>query len=150
MPLVFDLTEAAQNLGRVATDVFTTMVDVQLQPCHRQPQNERYTAMLLFRAPVYAALLMECEPKAAAVLTRRMFSLEKIPVGFNDDVRDCLGEMVNMVGGNLRNFLPELEALDATPTVFASAQPAPAGDVAGSVSFETGAGCIRLSLCGAG
>lgn len=146
MPTSFDLTEAAANLGRVAQDVFAMMAGMELSPTERAMEDDRYTAVLLFRAPVRAALLMECELKAAAVLTRRMFSLEKVPIGFNADVRDCLGEMVNMIGGNLRNFFPELEALDMTPAVIAGGPDNVGNSDAAVSTFDTGAGCVRISL----
>lgn len=146
METAFDLTEASKHLGQAAQDVFAMMVGVELDPCVCSMATDRYNAMLLFRAPVRAALVMECEPKAAAVLTRRFLHLEKVPIGFNDDVHDCLGELVNMIGGNLRNFLPELQSLDATPNVWADRSDLPGEYGQHAVTFDTGFGYVRLSL----
>lgn len=146
MQAAFDLTEAIRHLGTVAQDVFAMMVGAELVQCTHSMPVERYNAMLLFRAPVHAALVLECEPKAAAVLTRRLLQLEKVPIGFNDDVRDCLGELVNMIGGNLRNFLPELQSLDTTPNVWADRSDLPGEAGANAMTFDTGFGCVRLSL----
>ena len=52
------------------------------------------------------AVTLHCSEKLAKLVTGAMFEMEPDEAG-EDDVRDALGELANMVGGNVKALLPE-------------------------------------------
>ncbi len=51
------------------------------------------------------ALLVECGAEQACRFAGRLLAMDP-PESVDDDVRDALGEMANMIGGNLKCLLP--------------------------------------------
>ena len=51
------------------------------------------------------AVLLECSPAQACSFTQLLLSVDR-PTAVNDDVRDALGELANMLAGNLKSVLP--------------------------------------------
>lgn len=147
MLAAFDLVDVAPHFGRISEEVFAMMAGIVLLPATAPIAEECFAATLRFREPVGMALLLECEPKAAYAISARLLSTPEEPQSFNEDVRDSLGEMVNMVGGNLRNFFPELQSLDATPSVYERAAEAKVGKPIIAMVFRCEYGHVRLSLC---
>lgn len=60
------------------------------------------------------AVLVQCSPEFAAKAARIIFASEG--TGGEDDERDALGELTNMIAGNLKALLPSPSFL-ALPTV---------------------------------
>jgi chemotaxis protein CheX len=52
----------------------------------------------------HGALVLKCPMPLALTLTAQMFQAESTPE--LDDVRDALGELANMLGGNVKALLP--------------------------------------------
>lgn len=61
------------------------------------------------------AVLVDCTPELARVLAGTMFGIAADDVG-RDQVEDTLGELANMIGGNLKALLPPPCSL-SLPTV---------------------------------
>jgi hypothetical protein len=51
------------------------------------------------------AVLLECDRRQACQFTHRLMAVP-LPEEVDDDVRDCMGELANMLGGNLKSVLP--------------------------------------------
>jgi chemotaxis protein CheX len=51
------------------------------------------------------AVLLECDRSQACQFTSRLISIP-VPEEVNADVRDAMGELANMLGGNLKSVLP--------------------------------------------
>jgi chemotaxis protein CheX len=62
------------------------------------------------------ALLLETWDAPAFVWTHKLMSVPT-PRSLDDDVRDCVGELTNVIGGNLKSLLPVETALSMPPVI---------------------------------
>ena len=108
-----DTSSQTQSYGPVVTQivehVFQTMmamnvhaVDVAWPPV---PHDQLITASISLTGTWKGAVLLECGQKEAFKFTTQMIGID-MPTELNDDVRDAIGELANMVGGNLKSVLP--------------------------------------------
>jgi chemotaxis protein CheX len=63
------------------------------------------TAAVYFAGDWKGAVLIECSPQQAFEITARLLG-STAPRAMDEDVRDALGELANMVAGNLKSVLP--------------------------------------------
>jgi len=93
------------DLDRVVLDVFETMlgerVSIVDHPWTRD--MHRLTASVHFAGPSPGALMIECSKRDACRVAELLTGIPHHEV--NDDVLDGLGELANMVGGNLKSML---------------------------------------------
>lgn len=98
-------------IAEIIRDVFRTMLDLEVHPTEMTgsaawpPAYEVLTAAIYFAGGWKGALLIECSAAQAVVFTERLMGVDA-PPGVNDDVYDALGELANMIGGNLKAILP--------------------------------------------
>ncbi len=94
------------DIGAIAESVYQTMLGIRL--ASRREPDESWTAGLT--AAVYyagtwsGALLMECSSAQAINWTAALMAMEP-PISL-DDARDGLGELTNILAGNLKPLLP--------------------------------------------
>lgn len=69
------------------------------------PRSGDITAAIFFAGSWMGAALVECTEHQARIWTGRLLSIPE-PSDISDDVRDAMGEIVNMIGGNLKSVLP--------------------------------------------
>ena len=95
------------ELIRIVQDVLTTMTDYPVQPAGApyQPPSNRATCAVFFTGEWSGAVLVECPLAMAFEFTARLMQIRK-PEQFDSDVYDALGELANMIGGNLKSVLP--------------------------------------------
>jgi len=103
LPLHALETETAQIIG----DVFRTMLSLDVEPRfdRRSPRPGDLTAAVFFAGSYQGGVLLECAPEQACSLSARLSGGEPSPV-FDEDARDAMGELANMIGGNLKAVLP--------------------------------------------
>lgn len=101
----------------IVTGVFQTMLGCDVYPANDvwQPPPNAVTAAIYFAGTWRGAVLVEASKQQACHWTARLMSIP-VPDRFTDDVQDSLGELVNMVGGNLKSVLPSGVGL-SMPTV---------------------------------
>jgi len=104
-------------LSSIVVDVFHTMLDLDVEP---QGDGDVATAGSVTAAVHFAGewrgvVLLQVSPELACVLCARLLRAETAPP-FDDNVRDAMGELANMVAGNLKSVLPFRVAL-SMPTV---------------------------------
>jgi CheY-specific phosphatase CheX len=68
------------------------------------PSNDQLTSAVHLSGAWNGALLFECDRRQACQFAGRFLSMDP-PEAVNDDVRDVLGELANMIGGNLKCIL---------------------------------------------
>jgi len=110
--------EAYQSeIAQIVSDVFMTMLGMDIEPTFEEweLQPGTVTAAIFFAGSWKGAVLVECSEDQACRWTSKLMSIPE-PAGTTDDVRDCMGEIVNMVGGNLKSVLPSGVGL-SMPTV---------------------------------
>ncbi len=106
MPLAFEIDAYQIDLSRIVDDVFRAMLGTDAYPLTESEDAgaDSLTAAVQFAGEWHGALLLQCGARQAAAFTRALMP-ESQPAHNDEDVRDALGEVVNMVGGNLKSIL---------------------------------------------
>ena len=100
------------ELAQIVGSVFSTMMGLELTDCDTPwfPGGNRLTSAVQLTGDWNGAVLMECDGRQACRFAARFLARE--PSGddvvddvVDDDVRDVLGELANMIGGNLKSVL---------------------------------------------
>lgn len=110
------------EVRQIAELVFATMLRLSIHsmPSDTAPPPGLLTGALYFAGCWQGALLVECSGRDAALIAHRLTGIP-LPDRVDDDVRDSLAEIVNMIGGNLKPVLPHGVAL-SMPSVIEGRQ----------------------------
>jgi len=93
----------AGDLAQIVESVFETMIGLEVR---QDPEPwfdgaDRLTASVHLSGAWNGAVLMECTRQQACRFAGRFLSIDA-PDAVDDTVRDVLGELANMIGGNLK------------------------------------------------
>jgi len=107
MPEAFPIDTYREGLERIAHDIFETMLGVEVEAAGQQwqPARDRLTGAVYLAGAWRGAVLLECDRAQACDFTNRLMAVP-LPDDVDDDVRDTMGELANMIGGNLKSVLP--------------------------------------------
>jgi chemotaxis protein CheX len=138
-----------EETQRIVCDVFQTMLRCEVYPTDLpwEPAQSSVTAAIFFAGAWRGAVLVETSEHQACQWTSRLMSLP-IPEAFTDDVQDALGELVNMIGGNLKSVLPRGVGL-SMPTVVQGTNYSVrvcGGSLTDSQNFLADCGSFRVTL----
>ena len=108
MPVESRIEILPSELAQIVGSVFSTMMGLELTECNTPwfPGGNRLTSAVQLTGDWSGAVLMECDGRQACRFADRFLARE--PSGndvVDDDVRDVLGELANMIGGNLKSLL---------------------------------------------
>jgi chemotaxis protein CheX len=94
---------SAEMMSQIVESVFITMMNLEVIPYEIpwSPSHDQLTAVVHLSGNRNGTLLFECNRWEACRFTGRFLSMEP-PDTVNDDVRDVLGELANMIGGNIK------------------------------------------------
>ena len=97
---------SVELLAQIVESVFQTMMNlgVSTSDAPWTHGGERLTSFVHLTGDWNGAVLFECNPLQACQFAGRMLSMDP-PESVDDDVRDVLGELANMIGGNLKPVL---------------------------------------------
>ena len=111
-----------EECSQIINHVFTTMLNLPPRPATEATHatGKSLTAAVYFAGSWQGACLLECTERDACTFAERLMSLPR-PEVCDDDVRDSLREIVNMVGGNLKALLPSGVAV-SMPSVIEGTQ----------------------------
>lgn len=114
-PLMMTAESLADQFS-IAQQVFLTManMDLTLSPDYG-PIEPAIASILKYSKPSEGTMLLECTPSLAYAFTARLMQVPT-PESFDDDVRDAMSELANMIGGNLKALMPE-ETCVSIPSV---------------------------------
>jgi chemotaxis protein CheX len=106
MPTELSVELLPSELAQIVESVFETMMRLEAVQCTAPwfPSGDRLTAVLHLAGDWNGAVLLECDPRQACRFAGRFLSTDP-PDTVNDVVRDVLGELANMIGGNLKCVL---------------------------------------------
>jgi len=92
---------------RIAQDAFSAMAGIDLGSCdsHSVHDEMLISALLHYNDGAGGSVLIECGQKLAFELTSRVMSVPA-PDFLDNDVRDVIGELANIIGGNLKALMP--------------------------------------------
>jgi chemotaxis protein CheX len=94
------------ELAQIVKTVFGTMVSLEVDECGTLwfPSGDRLTSAVHLTGDWKGAVLLECDWLTACRFAGRFLSIDP-PDTVDDVVRDVLGELANMIGGNLKCVL---------------------------------------------
>jgi chemotaxis protein CheX len=94
------------ELAQIVGSVFETMLSLEAveNGAPWLPSEDRLAATVHFAGDWNGALLLECDRQLACRLAGRFLS-DDPPETVDDVVRDVLGEVTNMIGGNMKCLL---------------------------------------------
>jgi chemotaxis protein CheX len=94
------------ELAQIVESVFETMLNLEVGQRGTPwfPGGDRLTAAVHLTGDWNGAVLVECDRRQACRFAGRFLSIEP-PETMDDVVRDVLGELANMIGGNLKCVL---------------------------------------------
>jgi chemotaxis protein CheX len=107
MKPIFPLSVYQSDLTQIVESVFATMLSLEVRPTQMEwaPSADTLTAAIHFAGEWKGAVMLECTRPQACEFTHRLMSIP-MPTAVNDDVRDGMGELANMLAGNLKSVLP--------------------------------------------
>jgi chemotaxis protein CheX len=96
-----------ENLRDIVTGVLVTMADYEVYPTESSYVAGRgnVTSSISF-AGLWKAIVLVETPLAMACRITSAIMRVPLPDAFNDDVADAMGELANVIGGNLKALLP--------------------------------------------
>lgn len=94
------------ELAQIVESVFQTMMCLEVSESHHPwaPSQDQLTATVHLTGDWPGVLALVCGHKQACAFAARFLSMEE-PEMVDDVVRDVLGELANMIGGNLKCVL---------------------------------------------
>jgi len=107
MPATLVLTSYEETTAQIVHDVFETMLgsDVHESDDVYQPTRNQVTATIFFAGAWKGAVVLECSEAQGRLFASRLMQVPELSE-MSDDVRDAMGELVNIVAGNLKSVLP--------------------------------------------
>jgi len=117
MPRILEIECYQTYVSNIVVDVFRTMLDLEVvsQGDGDLAAAGSVTAAVHFAGEWRGAVLLQLSPELACSLCARLIRTGS-PLEYDDNVRDAMGELANMVAGNLKSVLPFRVAL-SMPTV---------------------------------
>ena len=103
MPTEFAVEIVPSELAQIVGSVFETMLGLEVGECGAPwfPSVDRLTAVVHLAGVWNGAVLLECDRGQACRFAGRFLSMDP-PEAVDDVVRDMLGELANMIGGNMK------------------------------------------------
>ncbi|MGA2040584.1 MAG: chemotaxis protein CheX [Bryobacteraceae bacterium] len=106
MPTELNVKIPPSEVAQFVESVFGAMMNLEVGE-HGEPwfpHGDRLTAVVHMAGDWNGAILLECDRRQACQFAGRFLSMDA-PDSVDDVVRDVLGELVNMIGGNMKCVL---------------------------------------------
>ena len=148
-PLITDLIDEATVQG-IADETWLTLLgtDEVLVPMPGEDPEDAVSAWVEVTGPWSGAVVLTCGRTTAEELSRTLLrGPVDEPVGY-EDMADAMGELANVVGGNIKALLPARSLL-GLPDVGGRPPRAPSVDTC-AVALRWRGRTITVSVCGAG
>jgi hypothetical protein len=146
--------ESLDTQINVAQQAFSIMADMNVFPAAptevtiEVEGKQTFTAIVRYTGSCQGSIQIECTPSIAYAFTERIMGITPPPEAFDANVEDAIGELINIIGGNLKGLLPPNTRLKV-PEVFEVASPeddALSGLRLSCLNFESEFGSFRLVL----
>jgi len=95
---------SVDKLVQIVKSVFIAMMSLEVSDCEMpfSSQGDRLTSFVYLTGGWNGAVLFQCNRRQACQFAGRILSMDS-PQAVDDDVRDVLGELANMIGGNMKS-----------------------------------------------
>lgn len=101
------MPELDDELDQTVQIIWSTMFDLpitRLDPAETGLQPPLVTGFVILEGEFDGAVMLRCPQQLASLLTAAMFGSGGDPG--QSDIRDAIGELANMVAGNIKSVLP--------------------------------------------
>jgi len=137
-----------EHVAEVAGAVWDSFLGLPLQRAATpEPPRGGMSGIVTIGGAWRGAVVLQCSAEHAVEAAEAMFAAEPGSLSAAE-VADALGELTNMVGGNLKNLLPEPSSL-SIPSVSAGGDAqvfVPAARPVLEVPLQSGASVVRVTL----
>jgi chemotaxis protein CheX len=108
MPTELRIEIQPSELAQIVESVFAAMLGLEASECGTPwfPGADRLTSAVHLAGDWNGAVLLECDQRQACRFAGRFLSMDPSDT-VDDVVRDVLGELANMIGGNLKCVLSQ-------------------------------------------
>ena len=91
------------NVGSIVQTIFSTMLDLPVEVVEKPEvaPSERITSSVYLEGTWNGAVSMQCSREQACRFAAQFLAIDP-PAEVDDEVRDVIGEIANMVGGNFK------------------------------------------------
>lgn len=140
-----DIEIVPSELAQIVESVFENMIGLEAHTCRAAwfAGEDRLAAAVRLEGAWNGALLVECGGQQAREFTQHFLSAS-IPAG-EDVVQDMLGELANMIAGNLKCVLGRGIQL-SMPVVVGSEYSPQGAEIRERLNFETAEGPFRVTV----
>ena len=96
----------ADLVTEIVQSIFSTMIglDVSVSDTPWSSKGDRLTSTVYLEGDWNGAVSFECSGEHACQIAGHFMAAEP-PAAVDDDVRDVLGELANMIGGNVKSVI---------------------------------------------
>jgi chemotaxis protein CheX len=93
-------------VAQIVQSIFSTMMDIEVSTVDAPwlSTGERLTSSVYLEGDWNGAVSLECTRQQACLFAGKLLSMDP-PDAVDDDVRDVLGELANMIGGNIKSLM---------------------------------------------
>jgi chemotaxis protein CheX len=100
-------TVSPEIVSQIVESIFTTMLNLGVCAEDAPPPagGDRITSAVFLEGDWNGAVSLECSQQQACEFAGHFLGSDP-PEAVDDDVRDVLGEMANMIGGNVKSLIP--------------------------------------------
>jgi chemotaxis protein CheX len=107
MQTELELEPFRTDICGLSESVFLSMLGLEVHPAQAEllTSPEMITGAVYFAGAWKGAVLLQCNRSQACDFTARLMGIP-MPQKLDDDVRDAVGEVANIIGGNLKPILP--------------------------------------------
>ena len=145
-----ELAPDAQTLTLIVGDVFAGLVGepVGEQICVLDPATEvlPMNAFVSVTGEWCASVVFACSETLARNVAGRLFGIAPGDVDAAD-LRDVIGELVNVIGGNVKSVMPGPSVLSLPQASLGEAAPAVPADIETAVHLAWAGEPMRVSVC---
>ena len=145
----FSLDVYRDDLARIVQSVFQTMMDLEVAASEARWTHapDTVTSAVHFAGEWRGAALVECNAQQACQFAARFMGIDP-PAAIDDDVRDVMGELANMVAGNLKSLLPRGVGLSMPSVVVGNDYTLHVcgANAVERMTFASAAGMFRITL----
>ncbi len=104
-----DTLDIAAFVNNAMTDVFDTMLDMEVKisdaDSHPEMDGNRIVGSVGFAGKVLGSIYIHVTDTFARFMTAAMLDMELDEIEGDEEVEDVIGELSNMIGGNLKSRL---------------------------------------------
>ena len=101
---------AEEDIDQITVSIWTSILGLEVQRCERDAppygQEDFLTGYVEISGAWAGAVALHCSMSLAHQIAAIMFGVEP-EVVHEKDMRDAVGELTNILGGNLKSLLPE-------------------------------------------